>query len=92
MTQTLIRWRLSEVMARHRVQAKDLAAFLNISDNAISNLRKAEVMPRIDGNRLEQLCVGISKLSKIGGRVSPYDLLEYIPENDTDGGYETQRA
>jgi putative transcriptional regulator len=90
MTQTLIRWKLSEVMARHRVPAKDLAEFLSISDNAVSNLRKAEVMPRIDGNRLEQICIGISKLSKIGDKVSPYDLLEYIPEDQSEGGYEPQ--
>ncbi|MBW4421944.1 MAG: hypothetical protein KME13_22465 [Myxacorys californica WJT36-NPBG1] len=38
-------------------------------------------MPRIDGNRLEKICVGITQLSKIGGAVSPYDLLEYIPED-----------
>jgi putative transcriptional regulator len=80
MHQTLIRWKLSEVMARHRVSAKDLADFLHVSDNAVSNLRKAEVMPRIDGNRLEQICVGITKLSKISEKVTPYDLLEYIPE------------
>jgi putative transcriptional regulator len=81
MTQTLIRWKLSEVMARHRVQAKDLADYLGVSDNAVSSLRKAEVMPRIDGNRLEQICVGITRLSKINERVGPYDLLEYIPED-----------
>jgi putative transcriptional regulator len=84
MDQTLIRWKLSEVMARHRVAAKDLAEFLHLSDNAVSNLRKAEVMPRIDGNRLEQICIGITKLSKIAEKVTPYDLLEYIPEDDPE--------
>jgi putative transcriptional regulator len=80
MTQTLIRWRLSEVMARHRVAAKDLAEFMDISTNAVSGLRKAETMPRIDGERLEQICIAVTRLSKIGEPVTPYDLLEYIPE------------
>lgn len=67
-------------MARHRVPAKDLAGLLGISKNAVSNLRNSEVMPRIDGKRLEELCVGVSKLSKIGEVVTPYDLLEYVPQ------------
>ncbi len=74
----MIRWRLNEVMARHRVLAKDLADFVGISKNAMSALRKSDSMPRIDGKRLEQLCVGITQLSKIGEKVTPYDLLEYI--------------
>lgn len=80
MSQTLIRWRLSEVMARHRVPAKDLASFLEVSGNAVSSLRNAEAMPRIDGQRLEQICIGLTKLSKIGEKVTFYDLLEYVEE------------
>jgi putative transcriptional regulator len=77
---TLIRWKLSEVMARHRVKAKDLAKQIGLSANALSSLRNAEKMPRIDGDRLETLCVGITKLSKLGERVTPHNLIEYIPE------------
>lgn len=68
-------------MARHRVAAKDLAEYMNISTNAVSSLRRAETMPRIDGERLEQICVAVTRLSKIGESVTPYDLLEYIPED-----------
>ncbi len=67
-------------MARHRVLAKDLADFIGISSNAVSNLRKSDNMPRVDGERLEQLCVGITKLSKIGQKVTPYDLIEYLED------------
>jgi DNA-binding Xre family transcriptional regulator len=77
----LIRWRLNEVMARHRVLAKDLADFVGISRNAISNLKKFDTIPRVDGKKLEQLCIGITALSKIGERVTPYDLIEYIAED-----------
>jgi putative transcriptional regulator len=84
MSLTLIRWRLNEVMARHRVTGKSLAEFLGISTNAMSSLRKAQAMPRIDGERLEQLCIGITRLSKIGEKVLPYDLLEYVPEPENE--------
>lgn len=76
----MIRWRLNEVMARHRVLAKDLADFIGVSRNAMSALKKSESMPRVDGERLEQLCAGIKKLSKIGEKVTPYDLIEYIED------------
>jgi len=67
-------------MARHRVLAKDLADFIGVSRNAMSTLKKSESLPRVDGNRLEQLCIGITKLSKIGEKVTPYDLIEYIED------------
>ncbi|MGA1133298.1 MAG: helix-turn-helix domain-containing protein [Prochlorotrichaceae cyanobacterium] len=76
----MIRWRLNEVMARYRVLAKDLADFIGVSSNVISNLRKSDNMPRLDGERLEQLCIGITKLSKIGANVTPYDLIAYLED------------
>lgn len=83
MGRTLIRWKLSEVMARHRVLAKDLASFLGISKNAVSALRKAEVMPEIGGNRWEQICAGINEFSKIGEVITPLDLIEHVPEKNS---------
>ncbi len=82
MAATLIRWRLNEVMARHRVLAKDLAEYLKISPTAVSGLRKAEVMPRIDGYRLEGLTRGINDLSTLEEQITPYDLIEWIPDKD----------
>ncbi len=46
----------------------------------MSALKKSESIPRVDGERLEQLCIGITKLSKIGEKVTPYDLIEYIED------------
>ncbi|BAZ37554.1 hypothetical protein NIES4101_34770 [Calothrix sp. NIES-4101] len=80
MIETLIRWKLNEVMARHRVKGKDLAEYLGVSANAISGLRKAETMPEIGGQRWEHICLGINQLSKIGEVISPLDLIEYIPD------------
>ena len=48
-------WRLNELMARHDVSGKDLAGELGVSENAITNLRKAKKMPRIDGDRLDKI-------------------------------------
>ncbi len=80
MSKTLIRWKLNEVMARHRVKGKDLANFLGISTNAVSSLRTADVMPGIGGDRWEQICRGINELSVSGERITPFDLIEYIPQ------------
>jgi putative transcriptional regulator len=79
MSKTLIRWKLNEVMARHRVKGKDLADFLGISNNAVSSLRKAEIMPAIGGDRWEQICDGINQLSLSGDTIAPFDLIEHIP-------------
>ena len=84
MAQPLIRWRLNEIMARHRVLAKQLAIDMNTSDNAISNLRRAESMPRIDGKKFDRLCASLTRLSKIREPVTPYDLIEYLPGKDLE--------
>lgn len=69
-------WRLNELMARHRVAGKELADELGISTNAVSSLRKAATMPKINGERLDQIAIALTKLSKIGGVVHGVDLLE----------------
>lgn len=49
------RWRLSELMARHKVSGEELAEYLKISANAVSALRRAETMPKINGHRLDEI-------------------------------------
>ncbi len=92
MTRTLIRWKLSEIMARHRVKGKDLANYLGISANAVSTLRNALVMPEIGGERWEQICGGINELSKISETVTPLDLIEYIPEESIPAAIGTNKT
>ena len=48
----LIKWHLAEVMAKYRIQTKELAAKTGIQPSSISNLKSKEVMPKIDGHRL----------------------------------------
>ncbi|MBP0016900.1 MAG: GIY-YIG nuclease family protein [Cyanobacteria bacterium SBLK] len=79
---TTIRWKLNEVMAHHRVKGSDLAGLLQLSDNAVSNLRNAETMPRIDGKRLGELLNGLNDLAQNledGQIINERDLIEYVP-------------
>jgi putative transcriptional regulator len=92
MSRTLIRWKLSEIMARHRVKGKDLANYIGISTNAMSALRNALVLPEIGGDRWEQICAGINELSKIGETITPFDLIEYIPSSDTSAADQSSRT
>jgi len=76
-SKTLIRWKLREVMEKHQIQAKDLAERLDLSQNAISNLRKGE-MPRIDGDRLNSLLINLNQMRSAGSPViGVIDLIEF---------------
>lgn len=71
-------WRLNELMARHHVSGKALADELGISTNAVSALRKATTMPKINGERLDEIAAALTKLSEIGEAVRGVDLLENL--------------
>lgn len=78
MVATLIRWRLKEVMARYSIKGKDLAKKLDISTNAMSSLKNAKTMPRLDGVALNLLCNALNELaSDLDKPITPADLLEY---------------
>jgi DNA-binding Xre family transcriptional regulator len=77
--QTLIRWRLNEIMARHRIKGSDLANRLQISNNAVSKLKNAQTMPRIDGDRLNTLCNALNNLAEnVDVEITPAALIEYV--------------
>ena len=71
-----IRWKLNEIMARYRITGVDLAKELGIRVESVSNLRNSETIPRIGGERIQDLCQALSKLSKTKIRFS--DLYEEI--------------
>ncbi len=84
MDQTLIRWRLREVMARYKIKAKDLAEELGHSRNSISNMRNSDTMPRLDGYLLNDLCNALNKLAPdLQQKISPMHLIDYEPDSDT---------
>ena len=75
---TSIKWKLSEVMARHRIKGSDLANRLQISNNAVSKLKNAQTMPRIDGERLNALCNALNNLAAGDAEITPAMLIEYV--------------
>jgi len=85
MPQALIKWRLREIMARYNIKSVDLAKELNISPNAVSSLRKAKTMPRLDGNALNNLCNALNKLAEdLDEEVSPMTLIAYVRDPEPE--------
>lgn len=82
MSKNVIRWKLSELMARHRIKGKELANYLGISANSVSALKRAELMPEIGGERWEQISEAINELSCRDEKCTPFDLVEYVPNQD----------
>ncbi len=72
-----IRWKLHEVMAKTRMRNKDLAEALEITENSVYRLRKANDMPRLTPERLEGICATL--------RCQPGDLLEWVADGAKPG-------
>jgi len=70
----MIRWKLKEVMARYDVTGVSLAQELNLQEASISHLKKSKTIPAIGGDRIENLCKALSKLS--GQKIKLIDLYE----------------
>jgi DNA-binding Xre family transcriptional regulator len=88
--QTLIKWRLKEVMARHDIKAGDLAKCMGVSHNSVANLRRAKTMPRLDGESLNRLCNALNSLAQdLEGEITPVDLITYTKEPITPTPAET---
>lgn len=85
MGQTLIKWRLREVMARYHIKAIDLAKEMGVSANAVSNLRKSDTMPRLDGDSLNNLCNALNKLAlNLDEQITPIRLIDYTRDYEPD--------
>lgn len=80
MPQTVIKWKLAEVMARYKISGTTLAKSLGVGTNAISNLKNATTMPRINGDRLNELCSQIEELS--GQSFALSELMEYCTDTE----------
>ncbi|BDA70332.1 hypothetical protein RIVM261_066400 [Rivularia sp. IAM M-261] len=67
-------------MARYSIKGVDLAGKLDISTNAMSNLRNSKTMPRLDGVALDLLCNALNELAQdLDQPIAPADLLDYSP-------------
>lgn len=68
----MLRWKLREVMARENMTNRRLAEIIGIHETNVSNMKRRDTMPRIDGATLEAICNAL--------KCTPDDLLEYIPD------------
>jgi DNA-binding Xre family transcriptional regulator len=76
-------------MARHNIKGVSLASRLDVGPNAISALKNAKTMPRLDGVALNSLCNALNELAEdLDEPITPNDLLDYsqdpINVQDTD--------
>lgn len=74
----MIRWKLNELMARHRITNRSLGEQLGKHETSVSRMRTTDKMPRIDGDDLNELCKALTLLAKVN--VTPFDLFEYSPD------------
>ncbi len=91
LTQTLIRWRLNEVMARYHIRPKELAETMSVSPTTVSNLRKRQ-MPRLTEETLNKLIKALNELSEEDYLITPGDLIEYIPDSEESESSTSNRA
>ena len=85
LSQSMIKWKLADVMDLYAIKNKELADALDITASAASNLRTSATMPRIDGHRLNQIISAINEINqsrKNKSKVYPSDLIEWIPDHD----------
>jgi putative transcriptional regulator len=72
-------------MARYNIKAIDLAQEMGISANAVSNLRKGNTMPRLDGDSLNKLCNALNKLAlDLDEEITPVTLIDYTRDLEPD--------
>ncbi|PSB60672.1 hypothetical protein DSM107010_61800 [Chroococcidiopsis cubana SAG 39.79] len=72
-------------MARYHIKAIDLAKEMGVSANAVSNLRKSDTMPRLDGDSLNNLCNALNKLAlNLDEQITPISLIDYTRDYEPD--------
>ena len=74
----MIRWRLKEVMARYDIKGKELAEELGVNYSAVSNWRTSKTIPRIGGERIDEICNALSKLAR--KKIGFFELVEEVEE------------
>ena len=74
----MIQWRLRQVMADRQITNRALAELVGMHETSISNMKRRDDMPRIDGILLNGLCTAL--------KCTPHDLIFYsVDEEKTDG-------
>ena len=68
----MLRWKLREVMAQKNMTNRRLAELIGIHETNVSNMKRRDTMPRLDGEMFEAICKALN--------CTPLDLLEYLPD------------
>lgn len=74
----MIRWRLAEIIVRHKITSKALAGDLEISRTALSNLKNSDRLPELGSSKHRQISDALSRLT--GKKFTPFDLMGYTEE------------
>ncbi len=74
----MIRWKLKEVMARYDITNVALAEELGVRKSSVSNWRTSKTLPRLGGERLDEICRALSKLAR--RKINFADLFEEVEE------------
>jgi len=78
----MIHWRLSELMARHRIKGSLLADWLDVTPTTISKWKNAPTMPQMDGAKLDSLLNALNLARDGGSKIQLSDLIEYKKEEE----------
>ncbi|NEQ33296.1 MAG: helix-turn-helix transcriptional regulator [Leptolyngbya sp. SIO4C5] len=65
----MIQWRLRQIMADRKITNRVLAERIGIHETSVSNMKRRDDMPRIDGESLDKLCFALDCV--------PSDLIVY---------------
>ncbi|NEP56833.1 MAG: helix-turn-helix domain-containing protein [Symploca sp. SIO2G7] len=78
MNKTLIKWKLAELMAKHRVTGRELSKVIGRTESAITKLKGAKELPRLSGNDLEKLLLGIERLADEDTLTRPLTITDLV--------------
>ena len=81
----MIKWNLGSIIDAYGIKQADLAKKVDSNRASISNLKNKKTMPKIDGNRLNDLINAINNcLSEINNptRITLCDLVQWIPDDE----------
>ena len=85
-SQSMIRWRLRQVMAEININNQELAALSGVHRVTISKLRNADEIKQITGDVLNKLCNALNRAYRAKGRedvITPGVLMQYTPDDES---------
>lgn len=83
--QSMLRWRLREIMARGRITNRELAQRLHRHETSISRMKNSDTMPKMDGDELNSLCNVLTQILRERGQqdivITHVDLMQHSPDD-----------